>query len=392
MARLESRVADIIPSVGALGAIGNRFVHQWLSSVASGAVVAWGIGMTQTVQTLTIRRPDDWHVHLRDGAVLAGVLPFTARQFARALIMPNLSPPVTSVADTLAYRDRIVAALPAGADFTPLMTCYLTDASDPDEVARGHAEGVFTAAKLYPAHATTGSAHGVTDIGHIRPVLERMEKIGMPLCVHGEVTDPAVDIFDREAVFIDRVLAPLLRDLPGLKLVFEHITTADAAAFVDASGDRVAATITPQHLHINRNAMFAGGLRPHAYCLPVAKREAHRLALRQAATGGSHRYFLGTDSAPHAVAAKESACGCAGIFNAPFALESYAAVFEEEGALDRFAAFASENGPRFYGLPLNEGTVTLERTERAVPDQLDVNGMALVPFHAGTTLAWQVKS
>jgi dihydroorotase len=272
------------------------------------------------------------------------------------------------------------------------MTCYLTDASDPDEVARGHAEGVFTAAKLYPAHATTGSAHGVTDIGHIRPVLERMEKIGMPLCVHGEVTDPAVDIFDREAVFIDRVLAPLLRDLPGLKLVFEHITTADAAAFVDASGDRVAATITPQHLHINRNAMFAGGLRPHAYCLPVAKREAHRLALRQAATGGSHRYFLGTDSAPHAVAAKESACGCAGIFNAPFALESYAAVFEEEGALDRFAAFASENGPRFYGLPLNEGTVTLERTERAVPDQLDVNGMALVPFHAGTTLAWQVKS
>ncbi|MEY4160016.1 MAG: dihydroorotase [Pseudomonadota bacterium] len=347
--------------------------------------------MTQTIQTLTIRRPDDWHVHLRDGAVLAGVLPYTARQFARALIMPNLSPPVTSVADTLAYRDRIVAALPAGADFTPLMTCYLTDASDPDEVERGHSQGVFTAAKLYPAHATTGSAHGVTDVGHIRRVLERMEKIGMPLCVHGEVTDPAVDIFDREAVFIERVMAPLLRDLPGLKVVFEHITTADAAAFVAASGDRVAASITPQHLHINRNAMFAGGLRPHAYCLPVAKREGHRLALRKAATGGSAQYFLGTDSAPHAVAAKESACGCAGIFNAPYALESYATVFEQEGALDRLAAFASENGPRFYGLPLNDGTVTLEKAEISVPDQLDANGMAIVPFHAGTTLAWRMQ-
>lgn len=340
---------------------------------------------------LTIRRPDDWHVHLRDGAVLAGVLPFTARQFARAIVMPNLSPPLTSVEATLAYRDRILAALPAGMDFTPLMTCYLTDSTDPDEVARGHAEGVFTAAKLYPAHATTGSAHGVTDVANIRAVLERMEKIGMPLCVHGEVTSADVDIFDREAVFIERVLAPLLKEMPGLKVVFEHITTADAVAFVDASGVNVGATITPQHLHINRNAMFAGGLRPHAYCLPVAKREVHRLALRKAATGGSAKYFLGTDSAPHAVSAKESACGCAGIFNAPFALESYVQVFEEEGALDRFEAFASLNGPAFYGLPVNQGTITLEKAGIEVPAQVDANGTPIVPFHAGTTLGWRIS-
>ncbi len=338
---------------------------------------------------LTIRRPDDWHVHLRDHAVMAGVLPFTARQFGRAIVMPNLSPPVTSVDSALAYRDRIIAALPAGADFTPLMTCYLTDGSAPDEVARGADEGVFTAAKLYPAHATTGSAHGVTDIANIRAVLERMEKIGLPLLVHGEVTDPATDIFDREAAFIDRVLTPLLRDMPGLRLVFEHITTADAADFVGAAGPNVAATITPHHLHINRNAMFAGGLRPHAYCLPVAKREEHRLALRKAATSGSPKYFLGTDSAPHAVSDKQSACGCAGIFNAPFALESYAAVFDEEGALDRFEAFAAENGPRFYGLPLNQGTVTLERIAISIPDVIDAGGTAIVPFHAGQMLSWR---
>ena len=344
-----------------------------------------------TAQTLTIRRPDDWHVHLRDGAVLAGVAGWTARQFARAIIMPNLSPPVTSVAEAVAYRDRIMAALPAGTDFTPLMTAYLTDASDPEELARGHAEGVFTAAKLYPAHATTGAAHGVTDMARIMPVFERMAQIGMVLCVHGEVTDAAVDVFDREAVFIDRVLSPLIKALPGLKVVFEHITTAEAVAFVDASGPNVAATITPQHLHINRNAMFAGGLRPHAYCLPVAKREAHRLALRAAATSGRTKYFLGTDSAPHAVSAKQSACGCAGIFNAPFALESYAAVFDEEGALDRFERFASENGPRFYGLPLNEGAVTLERTEIDVPATIDANGTEVVPFHAGSRLGWKFR-
>jgi dihydroorotase len=345
--------------------------------------------MTDAPTRLTIRRPDDWHVHLRDGAVMAGVLPYTARQFARAIVMPNLSPPVTTVEAAWAYRDRILAALPAGADFTPLMTAYLTDGIDPAEIAHGAAEGVFTAAKLYPAHATTGSAHGVTDVANIRSVLERMEAIGLPLLVHGEVTSAEVDIFDREAVFIDRVLAPLVRDMPGLKVVFEHITTAEAAAFVTEAGPNVAATITPQHLHINRNAMFAGGIRPHAYCLPVAKRELHRLALRKAATSGSAKFFLGTDSAPHAVSAKETACGCAGLFNSPYALESYAAVFEEEGALDRFEGFASLHGPAFYGLPINAETVTLEKSLTQVPDQIDANGTPIVPFHAGEALGWR---
>jgi dihydroorotase len=340
--------------------------------------------------TLTIRRPDDWHVHLRDKAVLAGVLPFTARQFARAIVMPNLSPPVTTAEGVADYRARIEAAVPPGLAFTPLMTAYLTDSTDAADIAQGYAEGVFVAAKLYPAHATTGSAHGVTDLARIRPVLARMQDIGMPLLVHGEVTDPDVDIFDREAVFIERVLAPLVRELPGLKLVFEHITTAEAVAFVEGTGANVAATITPQHLHINRNAMFVGGIRPHAYCLPVAKREGHRLALRKAATSGNPKYFLGTDSAPHAVPAKEAACGCAGIFNAPFALESYVTVFDEEGALDRFEGFASEHGPRFYGLPLNAGTVTLERANVQVPDVVDANGTPIVPFHAGTSLPWRL--
>jgi dihydroorotase len=344
--------------------------------------------MSTPANRLTIRRPDDWHVHLRDGAVLGGVAPYTARQFARAIVMPNLSPPATTVAAVAAYRDRIIAALPAGSDFTPLMTCYLTDGIDPDEIARGHSEGVFTAAKLYPAHATTGSAHGVTDLARIRPALERMEQIGMPLLIHGEVTDHDIDIFDREAVFIDRTLAPLVREMPGLRIVFEHITTAEAAQFVAEAGDGIAATITPQHLHLNRNAMLVGGIRPHAYCLPVAKREKHRLALRQAATSGSAKFFLGTDTAPHARHLKEAACGCAGIFNAPFALESYVAVFEEEAALDRFEAFASENGPRFYRLPLNEGTVTLERRSVQVPEEVDANGTVIVPFHAGETLRW----
>lgn len=340
-------------------------------------------------ETLTIRRPDDWHLHFRDGDIMRGVVPYTARQFARAIVMPNLSPPVTSVAACAAYRDRILAAVPKGIDFTPLMTAYLTDSSEPQELARGFEQGVFTAAKLYPAHATTGSAHGVTNIASVMPALERMAAIGMPLLIHGEVTDTDVDIFDREAVFIDRTLTGLVRDLPELKVVFEHITTADAAQFVDASGANVAATITPQHLHINRNAMFAGGFRPHAYCLPVAKREKHRLALRKAATSGSPKYFLGTDSAPHAKSAKESACGCAGIFNAPYALESYAAVFDEEAALDKFEAFASENGPRFYGLPLNESTVTLVRASTSVPETLDLAGTPIVPFHAGEKIAWK---
>jgi dihydroorotase len=338
---------------------------------------------------LTIRRPDDWHLHFRDGDVMRGVVPFTARQFARAIVMPNLSPPVTSVEAAANYRDRIVAAVPAGIDFTPLMTAYLTDATEGEELARGFAQGVFTAAKLYPAHATTGSAHGVTDIASIMSALERMAQIGMPLLIHGEVTDHDVDIFDREAVFIERTLSGLVRDLPELKIVFEHITTADAAAFVDGSGANVAATITPQHLHINRNAMFQGGIRPHAYCLPVAKREVHRLALRKAATSGSPKYFLGTDSAPHAKSAKENACGCAGIFNAPFALESYVTVFDEEDALDKFEAFASENGPRFYGLSLNDGKVTLERGSVTVPQTVDANGTPIVPFHAGAEIGWK---
>ena len=337
-------------------------------------------------ETLTIRRPDDWHVHLRDGGMLRSVVPWTARQFARAIVMPNLSPPVIDTAAADAYRKRIMAALPEGADFTPLMTCYLTDISDPAELSRGFQAGVFTAAKLYPANATTNSAHGVTGVARIRDVLEKMADLGMVLCVHGEVTDPEVDVFDREATFIDRVLAPLVRELPELKVVFEHVTTEQAVQFVESAGSNVAATITPQHLHINRNAMLVGGIRPHAYCLPVAKRERHRQALRKAATSGSAKFFLGTDSAPHAREAKESACGCAGIFNAPFALESYVTVFEAEGALDRFAGFASEHGPRFYGLPLNQDTVTLVREPCEVPDEI----AGVVPFHAGEMLDWKL--
>jgi dihydroorotase len=336
-----------------------------------------------SLQSLTIRRPDDWHVHVRDGDMLDRVAPWTARQFARAIIMPNLVPPVTSVAAAAAYRDRIRAA--GGAGFEPLMTAYLTDEADPAELARGFDDKVWVAAKLYPAGATTNSASGVTDIRNIHPALERMQAIGMVLCVHGEVTDPDVDVFDREAVFIDRVLAPLVDKFPDLKIVFEHITTAEAADFVRDAPPTVAATVTPQHLHINRNALFAGGLRPHAFCLPVAKREAHRLAVRQAATSGSAKFFLGTDSAPHPRSAKESACGCAGIFNAPYALESYAAVFEEEGALDRLEGFASEHGAAFYDLPLNQGAVTLERVDQIVPGDVD----GLVPFHAGETLHWR---
>jgi dihydroorotase len=339
-----------------------------------------------TSQTLTIRQPDDWHVHLRDGEMLQRVARYTARQFARAIVMPNLVPPVTSVEAAAAYRERIVAA--AGAGFTPLMTCYLTDEADPDEIARGFAEKVWIAAKLYPAGATTNSASGVTDIRNIMPALERMQRTGMTLCVHGEVTDPEIDVFDREAVFIDRVLEPLTRALPELRIVFEHVTTSEAAQFVQNTGPNIAATVTPQHLIINRNALFAGGLRPHMYCLPVAKREQHRLAIRKAATSGSPKFFLGTDSAPHAREAKESACGCAGIFNAPFALESYATVFEEEGALERLEGFASEHGARFYGLPLNEGHVTLERAETQVPETVE----GLVPFHAGERLRWRLSS
>ncbi|MBS3960316.1 MAG: dihydroorotase [Sandarakinorhabdus sp.] len=338
---------------------------------------------------LEIRRPDDWHVHLRDGQMLAQAVRYTARQFARAIVMPNLSPPVTTSAAAADYRSRILATVPADWQFLPLMTIFLTDTSDPDDIESGFAEGIATACKLYPAHATTNSAHGVTNIRAIHRVLERMQRIGMPLLVHGEVTDHDVDIFDREAVFIDRVLQPTLRDFPALKLVFEHITTADAVAFVEGAPAHVGATITPHHLQINRNAMFEGGIRPHFYCLPVAKREQHRLALRKAATSGSPKFFLGTDSAPHPVGAKESACGCAGIFNAPVAIESYTTVFEEENALDRLEGFAAEHGPRFYGLPLNDSRIRLDRQALDVPEMCEIGGEKVVPFHAGATLGWK---
>ena len=321
--------------------------------------------------------------------MLAAVVNFTARQFARAIVMPNLVPPVTTVAAGEAYRSRIVATLAPGLSFTPLITCYLTDGIDVGEVERGFKTGVFTAAKLYPAHATTNSQHGVTDVRNIYPMLEAMQRIGMPLLLHGEVTDKHVDIFDREAVFIERTLSKLIRDFPALKVVLEHITTEEAATFVAQGPATLAATITPHHLDFNRNAMFEGGIRPHFYCLPVAKREHHRLALRRAATSGSPKFFLGTDSAPHTLGAKESACGCAGIFCAPHALESYAKVFEEEGALDRLEAFASEHGPRFYGLSLNSERVVLERAAQSVPARIGADGEEIVPFHAGTTLAWR---
>lgn len=343
-----------------------------------------------TVDRITIRRPDDWHVHLRDTLVMQSVLPFTARQFARAIVMPNLVPPVTTAAAAVAYRQRIEAALPPGASFTPLMTCYLTDEAQPDALAHGFKDGAFVAAKLYPAHATTNSAAGVSDVRRLDPVFARMAEIGMPLLIHGEVTDPAVDVFDREKVFIDRVLKPMLDRHPGLKVVFEHITTQEAVAFVLASGPNMAATITAHHLVINRNAMFRGGIRPHAYCLPVAKREKHRLALRKAAVSGDAKFFLGTDTAPHARSAKENACGCAGIFSAPVALEVYTQVFDEEGALDKLEGFASLFGPAFYGLPPNTGTVTLVRESWPVQDRIGFSrGEEFVPFAAGETLAWR---
>ncbi|MEM1433351.1 MAG: dihydroorotase [Pseudomonadota bacterium] len=341
---------------------------------------------------MILRQPDDWHLHLRDGAMLEAVVSYTARQFARAIIMPNLVPPVTTVAAARAYRERIQAAVPPELRFTPLMTAYLTDDIAPDELAEGFEQGVFTAAKLYPANATTNSALGVTDVRNIYQALERMQRIGMPLLVHGEVTADHVDIFDREAVFIDSVLAPLLKDLPELKVVFEHITTRQAVAFVESAQANVAATITAHHLMINRNALLVGGMRPHLYCLPIAKREEHRLALRRAATSGNPRFFLGTDSAPHGIEDKESACGCAGIFSAPVALECYAMVFEEEGALPRLQAFAAEHGPDFYGLPRNTTRVRLRREPQTVVPELAAAQTRIVPFLAGQTIGWRYDS
>ena len=340
---------------------------------------------------LTLTRPDDWHLHLRDGAAMAAVLPCTARQFGRAIVMPNLRPPVTTAAAAVAYRDRILAALPAGSDFQPLMTLYLTDNTAPEEIARAQAAGVV-ALKLYPAGATTNSDAGVTDLRKCYPVLQAMQRAGLLLLVHGEVTDPAVDLFDREAVFIDQVMRPLRRDLPELKVVFEHITTQEAAQYVAGAGAHTAATITAHHLLDNRNAIFLGGLRPHYYCLPVLKREVHRQALVAAATSGSDRFFLGTDSAPHATVMKEaSVCG-AGCFTALSALELYAEAFDAAGALDKLEGFASHHGPAFYGLPRNTGTVTLAREAWTLPDSLPFGDASLKPLRGGETLAWRQVS
>lgn len=354
--------------------------------------------MSGAYLSLRLRQPDDWHLHLRDDAMLDLVLPYTARHFARAVVMPNLRVPVCDGAAADAYRQRIVAALARHArhsgealSFEPLMTAYLTQHTDGRALVRDHAAGKIIAAKLYPAHATTNAAHGVADVLALMPVFEAMALAGMPLLVHAETSDPGVDVFDREAVFIDTVLQPLLARLPELKIVVEHITTREGVQFVDAAPANVAATLTPQHLLLNRNAMFQGGLRPHHYCLPVLKREVHRLALRQAATSGSAKYFLGTDSAPHVRSAKESACGCAGMFNAPSALASYAQVFEEEGALHRLEGFASLHGPAFYGLPPNPGCITLRREPGDVPEVVVLGDDQLLPFRAGETLLWRVE-
>ena len=343
-----------------------------------------------TRDRLTLIRPDDWHVHLRDGAMMKGVLQDTARQFARAIIMPNLKPPVTTTAQAIAYRQRILDALPAGVRFEPLMTLYLTNDTSEAEIFAARDSGVVHAVKLYPAGATTNSAAGVSDLRKCMDVLATMQKIGMPLLVHGEVTDPEIDIFDREPVFIDRVLEPLRRDLPELKVVFEHITTRDAAEYVKQASGSIAATITAHHLLYNRNELFKGGINPHYYCLPVLKRESHRQALVAAATSGSPRFFLGTDSAPHARDAKESACGCAGCYTALHAMELYAKVFDQVDRLDRLEGFASVHGPGFYGLPQNMDTVTLVRQPWTIPAELSIGATTVVPLDGGSALEWQL--
>jgi len=344
---------------------------------------------TSSTPSLTITRPDDWHLHVRDGAALAAVLPHSARQFARAIVMPNLRPPVTTAEQALAYRERILAARPAGSDFQPLMTLYLTDRLAPEEIVRAKAAGV-TAVKLYPAGATTNSDDGVTDIRKTYPTLEAMQRAGLPLLMHGEVTDPSIDLFDREAVFIDRVMTPLRRDFPELKVVFEHLTTREGAQYVSEADAYTGATITPQHLLYNRNAIFLGGLRPHFYCLPVLKSEEHRVALVKAATSGSRKFFLGTDSAPHAAHLKEHAMGHAGCYTALSALELYVEVFEAAGALDKFEAFASFNGADFYGLPRNTGTVTLRKESWTLPASMPFGEAELKPLRGGETLTWKL--
>lgn len=347
--------------------------------------------MTAQPQVLKIRRPDDWHIHLRDDEMLKTVVPYTSQVFGRAIVMPNLVPPVTTVAAARAYRDRILAAVPQGHNFTPLMTCYLTNSLAASELVSGFEQGVFTAAKLYPANATTNSSHGVSDVTGIYPLFEQMQKIGMPLLIHGEVTDPAVDIFDREARFIEQVMEPIRRHFPELKIVFEHITTKEAAQYVQAGNRFLGATITPQHLMFNRNHMLVGGIRPHLFCLPILKRNVHQEALRQAVASGSDRFFLGTDSAPHLKHRKESSCGCAGCFNAPNAIPAYAAVFEQLGALEHLEAFCSLNGPRFYGLPINEDFIELQRVPTTQPEEIALGNESVIPFLAGETLNWSLK-
>jgi dihydroorotase len=339
---------------------------------------------------LTLTRPDDWHLHLRDDALMASVLPDTARQFARAIVMPNLRPPVTTTAQAIAYRERIHKALPAGMKFEPLMTLYLTDITSADEIKRAKASGVVHAVKLYPAGATTNSDAGVTDLRKTYAALEAMQACGMPLLVHGEVTSPDIDIFDREAAFIERVMQPLLKDLPELRVVFEHITTKDAAEFVSNAPDTIAATLTPQHLLYNRNAMLVGGIRPHYYCLPILKRETHREALVKAATSGSKKFFLGTDSAPHAQHTKENACGCAGCYSAHSAIELYAEAFENAGALDKLEGFASFYGADYYGLPRNTEKVTLRKEEWEIPASVGFGEHRLVPLRAGEKIKWKL--
>ena len=342
---------------------------------------------------LTFRRPDDWHVHFRDGEAMRAVVPFTARAFGRAIVMPNLTPPVTTTAPAAAYRERILAAVPEGVDFTPLMTAYLTDDSDPADIVAGFRDGVLTAVKLYPAHATTNSHFGVTSMAAVRPVLAAMERAGMPLLVHGEVTRADVDVFDREARFVEEVLLPVLSDFPGLKVVLEHVTTSEGVAVVKAHAGRMAGTITPQHLLYDRNELFRGGIRPHMYCLPILKRSTHKQALRAAATAGDGLFFLGTDTAPHLRHTKETACGCAGVFSAPVAIEAYLKVFEEEGALDRFETFASLAGPAFYGLPANEALVTWEKKPRRVAEAVEVPGAGeIVTLFSGETVEWSATA
>ena len=342
------------------------------------------------MQRITLTRPDDWHLHLRDDALMASVLPDTARQFARAIVMPNLRPPVTTTTQAIAYRERILKALPQGMKFEPLMTLYLTDITSADEIKRAKASGVVHAVKLYPAGATTNSDAGVTDLRKTYAALEAMQACGMPLLVHGEVTSPDIDIFDREAVFIERVMQPLLKDLPSLRVVFEHITTKDAAEFVTSAPDTIAATLTPQHLLYNRNAMLVGGIRPHFYCLPILKREMHREALVKAATSGNNKFFLGTDSAPHAQHTKENACGCAGCYSAHSAIELYAEAFENAGALDKLEGFASFYGADYYGLPRNTDKVTLRKEEWQLPDSVGFGEHWLVPLRAGESMQWKL--